>query len=79
MVALGANALRGQQMQAVVTLLGQYSSGKITQEQAVNTLAAIGGITKAQAQSIVLGETSAAAVIAETNEEVVDNLVEKKG
>lgn len=78
-VALAANALRGQQMQAVVTLLGQYSSGKITQEQAVNTLSAIGGITKAQAQSIVLGEASAAAVIAETNEEVVDNLVEEEG
>lgn len=79
MVALSANALRGQQMQAIVTLLGQYSSGKITKEQAVNTLAAIGGITKGQAEEIVVGETSAAQVIAETNEEVVDDLVEKKG
>lgn len=79
MVALGANALRGQQMQAVVTLLGQYSAGKITKEQAVNTLAAIGGITKAQAESIVLGEASASAVIAESNEEIVDELVEKEG
>lgn len=79
MAALGANALRGQQMQAIVTLLGQYSSGKITKEQAVNTLAAIGGITKAQAESIVLGETPASAVIAETNEEVVDELVEQEG
>lgn len=78
-VALAANALRGQQMQAIVTLLGQYSSGKITQEQAVNTLAAIGGITKAQAESIVLGDASVSAVIAESNEEVVDELVEKKG
>ena len=78
-VALSANALRGQQMQAVVTLLGQYSNGKITKEQAVNTLAAIGGITKGQAEQIVTGETSAAAVIAETNEEVVDDLVDKKG
>lgn len=79
MVALGANALRGQQMQAVVTLLGQYSSGKITKEQAVNTLAAIGGITKAQAESIVLGDASAAAVIAESNEELVDEIVEQEG
>lgn len=77
MVALGANALRGQQMQAIVTLLGQYSSGKITKEQAVNTLAAIGGITKAQAESIVLGDASVASVIAESNEEVVDEMVEK--
>lgn len=79
MVALGANALRGQQMQAVVTLLGQYSSGKITKEQAINTLAAIGGITKAQAESIVVGEASAANVIAESNEEVVDELVAEEG
>lgn len=79
MVALGANALRGQQMQAVVTLLGQYSSGKITKEQAINTLAAIGGITKGQAEEIVIGETSAAQVIAESNEEIVDELVEKEG
>lgn len=78
-VALSANALRGQQMQAVVTLLGQYSNGKITKEQAVNTLAAIGGITKGQAEQIVTGETSAAAVIAETNEDFVDDLVDKKG
>lgn len=79
MVALGANALRGQQMQAVVTLLGQYSNGKITKEQAVNTLAAIGGITKSQAEQIVLGEASASAVIAESNEEVVDEMVEQEG
>lgn len=79
MVALGANALRGQQMQAIVTLLGQYSSGKITKEQAVNTLAAIGGITKGQAESIVLGDQSLSSVVAETNEEVVEDLVEKKG
>lgn len=79
MVALGANALRGQQMQAIVTLLGQYSSGKITKEQAVNTLAAIGGITKGQAESIVLGDQSLTSVVAESNEEVVEDLVEKKG
>lgn len=79
MVALGANALRGQQMQAIVTLLGQYSSGKISKEQAINTLSAIGGITKAQAESIVLGDASAASVIAESNEEVVDELVQKEG
>lgn len=76
-VALGANALRGQQMQAVVTLIGQYSSGKISKEQAVNTLSAIGGITKAQAESIVAGEASASAIIAESNENVVDELVEE--
>lgn len=78
MVALSANALRGQQMQAIVTLLGQYSNGKITREQAINTLAAIGGISKSQAEEIVTGETSASAVLAETNEEVVDVLVEKE-
>lgn len=76
-VALAANALRGQQMQAVVTLLGQYSSGKITKEHAVNTLSAIGGITRAQAEQIVVGDASLSQVIAETNEEVVDELVEE--
>lgn len=78
-VALAANALRGQQMQAVVTLLGQYSSGKISKDQAVNTLSAIGGITRAQAEKIVTGETSLTEAIAETNEEVVDELVEQEG
>lgn len=76
-VALGMNALRGQQMTAVVTLLGQYSSGKITKEQAINTLAAIGGITKAQAESIVVGDSSMTEIIASSNEEVVDDLVEE--
>ena len=79
MVALGANALRGQQMQAIVTLLRQYSNGKITKEQAVNTLSAIGGITKAQAESIVVGEESVSSVIAESNEDMVDELVEEEG
>ena len=78
-VALAANALRGQQMQAVVTLLGQYSSGKITKQQAINTLAAIGGVTRSQAESIVVGEASLSQVIADSNEEVVDELVEEKG
>lgn len=79
MVALASNALRGQQMQAIVTLLGQYSSGKITKEQAVNTLAAMGGITKGQAEAIVVGETSVSEAIAQTNEEVVDAIVEEEG
>lgn len=79
MVALATNALRGQQMQAIVTLLGQYSSGKITKEQAVNTLAAMGGITKGQAEAIVVGETSVSEAIAQTNEEVADALVEEEG
>lgn len=77
-VNMGLNALRGQQMQAIVTLLGQYSTGKITKDLAINTLAAMGGITKGQAESIILGETSAAEIIAETNEEVVDELVEEE-
>lgn len=78
-VALAANALRGQQMRAVVTLLGQYSSGKISKQQAINTLAAIGGITRGQAESIVVGDTSLTEVIAQSNEEVVDDLVDKEG
>ena len=76
---LGLNALRGQQMQAIVTLIGQYSSGRLTKEQAVNTLAAMVGITKAQAEEIILGESSAAEVIAESNEEMVDDIVKEEG
>lgn len=70
---LGLNALRGQQMQAIVTLIGQYSSGKITEGQAVNALAGMVGITKAQAQEIILGESSLTEIVAQSNEEVVED------
>lgn len=70
---LGLNALRGQQMQAIVALIGQYSSGKITEGQAVSALAGMVGITKAQAQEIILGESSLTEVVAQTNEEVVED------
>ena len=78
MVALGANALKGQQMQAVVALIGQYSNGKISKERAVNTLSAIGGITKAQAESIIVGDASASAVIAENNEALAADILEEE-
>lgn len=70
---LGLNALRCQQMQAIVTLIGQYSSGKITEGQAVNALAGMVGITKAQAQEIILGESSLTEIVAQSNEEVVED------
>lgn len=77
MVALSANALRGQQMQAIVTLLGQYSNGKISKQQAINTLAAIGGISKTQAEEIVVGETSASVALSEASEEEAEEFIEK--
>lgn len=52
---ISATALRGSQMQALVTVMGQYTSGKLTEGQAINLMATMTGISREDARGVLNG------------------------
>lgn len=54
-VNIAATALRGSQMQALVTVMSQYTSGKLTEGQAINLMATMTGISREDAHGVLNG------------------------
>ena len=67
---IAATALKGSQMNAIITIIQNYTSGKMSEQQAVNTIAALTGLTREEARDLLLGETDI--------EQAVDEVVEEQ-
>lgn len=50
-----ATALRGSQMQALVTVMSQFTSGKLSEGQAINLMATMTGISRDDARGVLNG------------------------
>ncbi len=50
------NTLNGAQTQALLTIIDQFQSGKITEDQAVAIIMVSDGLTQAQAEEILTGK-----------------------
>lgn len=53
---IAATALKGSQMNAILTTVQSFVAGKLTEQQAINTISAMTGLTKQRARELIMGE-----------------------
>ena len=67
--SIAATALKGSQMNAIVQIMNRFTAGSLSESQAVNTIAAMTGLSRERAKAMLMGE--------DTVQEVVEDSVEK--